>query len=206
MKMQDYLCEYFEIEIHVPSDAFDKAAFLEDIKDVSDVESKAHAWAYGSINQPEKQHAHVYIDLRREDQVRIRIVFHNFGISAQDTRPPYMEDCGQWLGKFVKDEELPAELEVLYRFDKGYAPVMGLPFPLLTPRKDLSGSQVVGISIQPPRTMKIRQAIIQKDKDDFTIYITTKVQMNLRSFDLEGELKRLTDPIMTFVYKIGEAQ
>jgi hypothetical protein len=206
MSLQDFFCEYFEIEMRVPSEAFDKAAFLEDIKGFSDPGRKTHAWSYGSSKQPDKQHAHMYIDLRREKHVRIRIVYHNTGTDAKDVRPPYMEDCGQWIGQFLKAEEIPAELEALYKFDSKYSPIMGLPFPLPTARKELRGSKVIGVSVQPPRKMSIKEAIIQRAGSGFTVFITTKEIVKLKEFDLAAELERLSGPVMTFVYKTGELE
>ena len=206
MSMEDYFCEFLAIEIHVPKELFDAAAFLEDVKDVSDTSRKSHAWVYDSVEKPNNQHAHLAVDLRSESVVRISMQFHCFAREQHDAaRPPYMEDCGQWVGKFLRAEEFPAELNAAYRFGKGYAPIVAIPFPLLTTRKELKGSQIVGFSVQPPRKMNIKEAIIQKDKDSFTVFIERSLRMNLKTFDLEKELEALSNPIMQFVRK-GEAE
>ena len=192
--------------MRVPFEVFDKAAFLEDIKQVSDRERKTHSWGYSSREHPSKQHAHILIDFRREKLVRIKITYHSFGSEDTPTNAPYLEECGQWLGKFLRAEEIPAEVEALYRFDSQYSPIMGLPFPLPTARKELRGSKVKGISVLPPRKMNIKEAIIQRVGNGFTIFITTKESMRIKDFDLDAELSKLAGSVMMFVYRLGDAE
>lgn len=203
MKMQDYFCDFFEMDIEVPSEAFDKVAFLEDIKDISDINRKGHTWSYGSVDAPGSQHAHIFVDLRGEGKIQITMRFYSQGIKEKDARPPYMENCGQWIGQFVKADNLPATIQASYRFGEGYSPIVAMPFPLLSPRKALKGAQVIGMGIRPPRKMGIKHAILQMDKYSFTIFVDRSASVNLGAFDLEEELKLLANPIMAFVVKTG---
>ena len=211
MGMQDFLCEYLEIEMRVPSDAFDKEAFLEDVKDIGDPARNTYGWAYGSTEEPDKQHAHIFVDLRREKRVIIKMIYHNTATPhtatpLEDIRPPDMEGCGQWIGKFVKLEEVPAEVEALFKFDSKYSPVMGLPFPLPTARKELRGSRVTGVSVQPPRKMNVQEVIIQRAGSGFTVFIRKREIVKLVALTLAAELEGLSGQVMKFVYKTGESQ
>lgn len=204
--MEDHYCEFLELEIRLPVEQFDKEAFLNDVQTAFDEKKGTHMWAFGSIEKPEKQHAHLRVDFRREKHVRFTITYHNFAIDAKDIRPPYMEDCVQWLGKFFKEELVPTDLVAAFRFDDKYAPIISLPFPLLAASKQLVGSEVTGVSIKLPIAMKTRRAIIQRDKDDTVVQIETRWKMKIREFDLKKKLEHLSLTVMMLVNPVGESK
>lgn len=206
MSMEDHSCEFLELEIRVPIEQFDKEAFLNDVKTVFDEKKGTHMWAFGSLEKPEKQHAHLRVDFRREKHVKFTITYHNFAIDAKDIRPPYMEDCVQWLGKFFKEDLVPADLMAAFRFDENYAPIISLPFPLLAASKQLLGSEVTGVSIRLPSAMKIRRAIVQRDKDDTVVQIETKWRMRIKEFDLSKKLEQLSVTVLMLVNPLGDSK
>jgi len=184
MSMNEFNCELLEISFRVPNEKFDKEAFLE-ITKVADKSKLAYVLSFGSTEKPKEQHAHMYVDFRGKDNVRLRITYHNFGGDEEDTSAPYMEDCAQWLSGFIKEEEISAEINAGYDFDESFSLVIALPFPLLTAKEDLAGSQVTGIRIQLPRRMNIKTAILQRGKDETSLYLDTKIKLKLKEFDLD---------------------
>jgi hypothetical protein len=209
--MKDFFCETLELDFRVVPENFDKDAFLADVKDVAERSTDVHTYVYGSSTKPDKQHAHIIVDLHGKKRFRFRITYHSFPGNTQDTRPPYMEDCAQWLGQFFKDEELQANLRAFYLFDKKFSPVVPLPFPLVAASKQLAGSKVTGLSLRLPLEMGIRRAVIEREreKDETSIQIDTNVKVNLRKFALAAQLESLAIVVMTLVSPVdqeGEGQ
>jgi hypothetical protein len=205
--MEDFHCEFLEFEIRVSAEQFDKEAFLEDVKVVFDERKVTHMWGFGSLEKADKQHAHILADFRHEKRVKFIVTYHSVGLKDEDVRPPYMEDCVQWLGKFFKEEIVSANLTASFRFDKRYAPIIALPFPLLAANKELSGSVITGVSIRLPRILKIRRAILQRIKDEDTgVQIDANLNIKLKEFELKAQLEKLSVPVMMLVNPVGESK
>jgi hypothetical protein len=198
--MKDFFCEYLDLDIRIPEEVFEKDAFYEDVKDVLDENSQGvHMWYYGSIEMPNEQHAHIVVDFRKVGRVRLKITYHASPHDHKDIRAPYMEDCAQWLGRFVKEDEVSAELSAFYEFDKTYSPIIAMPFPLLASNKELAGAQVTGVKIQLPRRMNIKNVVLELGKKKTGIYADLTIKVNLKQFDLNAQLMKLSKPIMTLV-------
>lgn len=204
--MQDFFCETLEVEFRVAIEAFDKDAFLADVKNVDLPDTDIHNLGYGSITSPNKQHAHIIVDLRGEKRVRFRITFHGFPGDTKDTRPPYMEDCAQWLGRFFRVEEISANLRGFYNFEKKFSPIVPLPFPLVAASRQLAGSKVTGLALQLPSEMGLRRAIVERDseKGDTSVQIETSLKVKLREFTIESQLESLAIPVMSLVNPVSQ--
>src|ERR1700733_1316613 len=109
MLMKDIFCDTLDLAIQFPKDQFDKSAFLADLRDVPDElkEREYFSWAYGSLENPGKQHAHISVDLRGKKTALVNIVYHGEDPGIKDLQPPYMEDCAQWIGSFIKGDVEP---------------------------------------------------------------------------------------------------
>ncbi len=206
MSMEDFNCEFLELEIHISSEQFDKIAFFKDVDVVFDEKKGTRMLAFGSLEKPGKQHAHILADFRREKQSRFTITYHNFGVEGKDPRPPYMEDCVQWLGQFFKEDLISTELTAAFQFDEKYAPIISMPFPLLAANKRLLGSEITGVSIKLPGSMKIKRAIIQSLNGKTGIQIEKEFKMKVKEFDLKQQLEQLSIPVMMLVNPIGDSK
>lgn len=198
VSIKDFSCDLLELEFEFSQENFNKEAFLADVK----AEAKsAYAWSYGSIKNPNKVHAHLAIRFLDEAKGSLRIAFHASDVEVKDIRPPYMEDCTQWIGSFFRSDEMFAEIRAVFLFDRSYSPLLALPFPLVTESKELSGSMVSGVMIELPKQTHIRRAIIQKGEEETVIAVTTRRKVKLTSFDLDKELSKVAEPILKLVKK-----
>jgi hypothetical protein len=204
--MQDFFCETLELEFRVAPEEFDKDAFLADIESIEHRDSDLHNFGYGSSTKPNEQHAHIEVDLRGKKRFRFRITYHSFPGDTNDTRPPYMEDCAQWLGGFFKVEEIKASLRAAYVFDKRFAPVVPLPFPLVAASKRLAGSEVTGLSLHLPTEMGVKRAIVQRERetDETSVQIDASVKLKLRDFAIQSQLERLAIAVTALVSPVGQ--
>jgi len=198
VSIKDFSCELLELEFEFPRENFNKEAFLADVKAE---EKSTYAWSYGSIKNPNQMHAHVAIRFLNEVKGALRVAFHVSDTEVKDTRPPYMEDCVQWIGSFFRSDEMFAEIHAVFLFDKSYSPLLSIPFPLITESKELSGSMVSGIMIEFPKRTHIRRAVIQKGNEGTIIAVTARRKMKLTAFDLDTELSKIAEPILKIVKK-----
>lgn len=206
--MQDYSCEFLELSIRLPVGEFDKSAFLEDVKETlrDDSIENLYMWSFGSRDNPGKQHAHIAVDLRGEKRVRLTLTYHAVNVDVEDIRPPYLEDLAAWLSGFLRVETTQADARTSFRFGSDYESVIGLPFPLLVPIKELSGTKVIGVALELPISIGLSDVIIQKDKDDTIILASYKSSVKLKEFDLSAELERTSASIKILMKQIGESQ
>jgi hypothetical protein len=202
--MQDYSCEFLELSIRVPVGEFDKSAFLEDVKETSRDDSieNLYIWSFGSRDNPSKQHAHIVVDLRGEKQVRLALTYHAIDGDVKDVRPPFLEDRAAWLGGFVKVDTIEAGARTSFRFGNDYDPVIGLPFPLLVPVKELSGTKVIGVALELPIAIGLSDVIVQKDKDETIVLASYKRAVKLKEFDLNTELERTSASIKILMNRV----
>ena len=207
--MKDTHCKLLQIEIRIPSEHFDKQALLDDTKDTIPDESKAtaregqpvYAWSYGSRDNPGKQHAHIIVDLRGKKNARLTLTYHGGEDErlVEDVRPPYMEDCASWLALFLCVEEVEANIQALYSFGSDYELVVGLPFPLVVPTKELSGATVTGLSVNLPAGASMEHAMIDKRGADILVVGLTRTKLRLKEFDLAAQLSKLSISVTTLV-------
>lgn len=200
MSLEEYFCEYLELEFRFPLEDFDKDAFL---NDVQSEDKSRYSWLFGSTERPNQQHANIRIHLLKDGQGTAAITFHKADLETKDTRPPYMEDCAQWLGKFLKTDEVTVQIRMIFNFDKRYEPIFALPFPLFTESKILLGSVVVGVSMELPLSTRLEKAAIQKAEDHTVILATTTDKVKLRTFNLKSELEKRSTSVQKLLRKAG---
>lgn len=206
--MKDFHCEMLELSLRfssqdVDQDAFLKAAEIENREEYTDEDGDfAAAVSFGAREQSTDYHAHMRVRFFKEGEHRIEISYHDSrGEAIEDPKPPYAEDCAQWVGGFFKAGKVQARISASYTFDKSFWPVVSLPFPFTSPEKALAGSVVTGLSILFPKEVP-ESAVIQMGSDDDTmVFFNTKSELNLKEFDLFDELKRLSFSVNSLVRK-----
>lgn len=204
MKMESYHCHLFEVFLRIPSDAFNKDAFLEDIKDTVPDNPKFCAWTFGSQTNPGKQHADMFVDLRPQECVIAEITFHQVDKDTEDKRPPYMEDCVQWLGGFVTKAPVRARCRVLFTFNNNeFSPRANLPFPLLTvtDSSEFEDAMVTGVTIKLSGHKEIKRVSIQEESKETLLNLRISKEIGMRDFKLEMQLEELSPFTWKFIKK-----
>jgi len=206
MSLETYNCTFLELDTEISPESFDKARFFDDIKSViaNSEKQRMFAWSYGSTSNPEKEHSHILIDFR-ENKIRLKITFNyaeKMKNKIEDVRPPYMEDCAQWIASFINKDSVSAAIGASFVFSNDYVPVFALPFPLLNQNKELSGALVTGVKIKLPQ----RTVIIQKTKKGMGAHIDKKAELDLRNFTLTEQLQELSALVTGFFTVRGEKQ
>lgn len=200
--MKDYHCALFDVDCRVPRKAFNREAFIDNIKDITPTETQRYGWGFGSKDHPQKQHASIRVSFL-EDVVNLRLVYHPSNLDMEDKRPPYMEDCANWLGGFIVDEaNIKSQRQAVYLFEENYTPVINLPFPLVNTadNAELIGAEVTGLALRLAGRGDTERLTIDKHKNDVLISFCGETSVNLKSFQLEQELVKL-QPIITGLVK-----
>src|SRR5258708_7290845 len=198
MKMQDFHCTFLELMFRVKLGDLDKDALLKEAN--IQKEEGRESWAFDSRDAPNEQHSHVNVQFRRNDQVRLTIeYFSSGGEIKEDSKGRSMEDCAQWIGGFIKLEELPVHINATYRFHEDYSFRVPLPFPLVATDKQLAGSKVTGLVLEFPEGSNMRTVFIENRKGATTVSFHTDSKIKLKSFDLYKELERLAVPVMSLL-------
>jgi hypothetical protein len=204
VNLKDFYCNYIELTVRFSIGDFDKESFL---KDVGGEQPKdRYSFIYGSQAFPAKQHAHIDIRFLSEEKGRARILYTRSDEHVTDERPPYMEDCGQWLGGFFKTENLHVSVEVGFEFDGGFKPTIPLPFPLVTESEALAGVKVNGLGLKFPDDSYIHTAIIQRFGEVITLTVLTAAEVSARGFNGVDVLKHVYGAVGTLVRKAGETE
>lgn len=199
--MEDYFCEYLALEFRFSSEDFDKEAFLND----AEIEDRSnYSSLFGSLEKPNQEHASINMRFLKGKKSRLTIVYHKADFEVNDVRPPYMEDCAQWIGQFFKNDEMTVKIRMVFNYNKKYTPIFSLPFPLITESKELSGSMVSGVSIELPLSTRLERAVIQKTEGNTVVIATASDKIKLTSFDLSFELDKRSTPIRKLLKKVGE--
>jgi hypothetical protein len=206
MDMKERNCHLFEMNLRIPHEAFNKDAFLDDLKDFSkDID--VYFWSFGSQSSPGQQNAEMGLDFRPRKHIKMRVVYHQIEKDITDKRPPYMEDCVQWLARFIDQVELKASMRIVYDFDSEFSPKARLPFPLLSvvDEPELEGAEVTGIIIQFAGHEEAKEVIIQREDETTFIEIRAVKEVNVKEFDLFRRLDELAPFVSKFISKKGEA-
>jgi hypothetical protein len=149
-----------------------------------------------------KQHAHIRISIYSNKVGAVSINYYHTGIKVPDKKPPYLEDCAQWFGGFVKRDEIPAVVNVAYDFEEGFTTTLPLPFPLVASHEALTGLKVTGLSFQYPDGAPIETAIVQREEKKVFLFFHKKAVIKLKEFDLFKELEALTPTVDTLVKRL----
>lgn len=205
--MEDFYCDMFDVSFSFSLKDFDKDAFLREIgvENESEFVDKDGELplrvSFGSRAEPPKQHAHLNLLFRKDDDVRAIINYHQAGTKIVDIKPPYLEECAQWFGKFFKSDGIPAHIHIAYEFDGNFTTTIPLPFPLVVSSKALSGLRVTGLSFDYPEGAPVSSAILQRQPDGVYLFIQRDAVVRLKEFDLFQELERLTPTVNSLVKK-----
>jgi hypothetical protein len=203
MDMALFNCDRFELDLRVPAENFNKDAFLEDVKENWSLERNISAWSFGSRSSPGKQHAHMTVDCRSRKYVRANISYHRRDYKTEDIRPPYMEDCAQWLGSFIQENTVEAAVMVGYIFGPGFSPAIGLPFPLLSflPDQELNDASVAGIAIH--KLLGFDRITIETARSKIFLGMQTKKAMNLSEFHVDEALRSFSPLVNKLIKEIA---
>lgn len=209
--MEDFHCDMFTLDIPITEEGFDKIAFLKEIGVENESEyvdedgDMSLSLPFASRKDPSKQHAHVRIIIYKNKSGTATINYHQTGSIPQEKKPPYLEDCAQWLGEFFKYDDTPAVIYVAYEFEKVFTPTIPLPFPLVTSSKALSGLKVTGLSLTFPQDSPVDTAIVQYESDDVFLFIRKNLEVRLKEFDVYQQLEKLTITVNSLVKRQGKS-
>lgn len=199
ISLKDYFCDSLDFTFKFKAEDFDKEAFLRDTKATGD---KQFAWSFGSRDKDKDLHAHISVELYDEDG-SLHVIYHAVKTDVEDIRPPYVEDCAEWVVQFFKVEELDASVYTVFNFEGTHSSVLSLPFPLVTEVKGLAGSQVTGLSIDLPKGEALKRALVQTYKDNILVIGTANTRIKLKSFNLRTQLSRLSATVGKLVKPKG---
>lgn len=192
MNLKDYSCGYFELSISFSLSEFDKDAFLDDVNPGEDKRNKRRfGFTYGSQEHPGEQHAHLMFSFLSDEEGLAVLTYTQSQEEIEDKRPPYMEDCSQWLGRFFKTETLGAEINAAFDFGEDYTPVIVLPFPVMSEHEVLAGASVMGVSLEFPEESNLQYAIIQRADDETWISIKGTTELKTAEMDAYAALKEI---------------
>ncbi|MFN2414516.1 MAG: hypothetical protein ABR603_05180 [Pyrinomonadaceae bacterium] len=207
--MDDFQCDMLELNSKFAREALDEAAFLETARELNPDEFTVDedgntevTLSFGISAEPLKPHAHLTVRLNKGGEGSVELRFHNstMEVESENKRLPNVYDCAEWLSRFFKGDMIEAHLHAAYIFDESFTPAITLPFPLVTSEKVLAGSLVMGISLLLPKEQEIATATIQTTPKGATyLFITTTTATNLKGFNLDTELERLSPSVDAFV-------
>jgi len=205
VNMDQFNCFSFEIEFNLKREDFDETAFCEDTKVDLSVDV-GHAWSYGSGDTEGEIHAHLLFDHSPDPKkdLTFTISFHKSTKKIDDVRPPYAEDCVQWLSKFIRPKEVAVFIDARFRFGEDYIPVFSLPFPLISTSEELAGCEVDALGIKFPEASALTRALIQIRNKRTRIDAQSKKTINLESFELEPMISDLFAAVAVLMKKIGD--
>ena len=209
MDMRDFHCDALELSLRFQAEDFDQDLFLkaggiEDRQKFTDEDGDfSAAISFGGREESTNYHCHVKVRFyKTESKDRIDITYHNSKLNELETTPPYAEDCAQWLASFFKVDKVDGRISATYVLDSSFSTVLGLPFPLISSEKALTGSVVTGLSVLFPQGKQTESAIIQTtDKDTIIIFNASAPELSLKDFDLFAELTRLSLSINPLIRK-----
>ena len=209
--MDDFQCDMLELNAEFEREALDEGAFLEAAREINPDELEVGeegntqvTLSFAIPNEPLKPHAHLTVKLNKAGKGRLELRFHNSTVEWEPgegrERRPKVYDCAQWLGRFFRGDTVEAHIHAAYIFDDSFVPTVSLPFPLVTSEKGLAGALVLGISLLLPKEHGVATAALQATPKGITyLFITTTDATNLKEFNLDAELERLSPSINTFV-------
>lgn len=197
MKMKDFYCTFLELMIRVKSEDMDKEGLLKEVG-TPDKEGR-ETWIFGSREAPDEQHSHININFRPKADVRLTIEYFGSGGNIDDPKAPFMEECAQWIGGFLKVEEVKVHINATYDFRKDYSFRVPLPFPLVGADEQLSGALVRGLVLEFSESSDIRTVFVENRKRGTTVSFHTDSKIGLKTFDLYRELDRLAGPVMSLL-------
>lgn len=199
--MEDFHCDMLDLTFRFTAEDFDKDAFLKatNIEDESEyVDDEGEMFlslAFSSREDPSKQHAHIRITIRQDNGGTASLNYHQTGTKIPDNKPPYLEDCSQWLSEFFKSEGMPATVAVAYDFNKNFTSTIPLPFPLVASDEALAGLKVTGLSFKYPEGALVDSVIIQREDEGMYLFFQKKSVVSLKEFDLFKKLEALAPTV-----------
>jgi hypothetical protein len=211
MSMDDFQCDMLELNAQFEREVLDEFAFLEAARklapDELEVDEEGNAevtLSFGIPDEPLKPHAHLTVRLNKSGKGTLELRFHNSTIEWESEEEkelrPNVYDCAQWLSSFFRGDIVEAHTHAAYIFDDSFTPTISLPFPLVTSEKGLAGSLVMGISLLLPKEQEVATASIQATPKGTTyLFITSITPTNLKGFNLDTELERLSTSVNTFL-------
>jgi hypothetical protein len=213
MRMGDFHCKTVEMYFGIAADAVEKQALIEATAEWGEAEKEEGgedkgveiSLLFASRDNPENHHAHMRVQFLPEEDVQVRISFHDSKGEVEDEearKPPHMEDAVKWLGQYIKRDELTMGMTLFYGFEEDFAPALPLPYPVLSKDKMLAGTMVTGLSIQFPSDSIFDHAIVQTIDKKFGVSINGHDEINLKDFDLYEELKKLEPTVMALTIKL----
>jgi len=203
--LKSKFCDDFELGIKFSLDEFDKEAFLEDVKSKelqsagkSKAQRERFSFLYGSQEHPGEQHAHLIVSFS-DETCNATLSYSRSREEVEDVRPPFMEDCSQWFGRFFKIETIVATIDASFDFGEDYAPVVVLPFPVMSEHEILAGTSITGVSIQFPEESTFDRVIIQRMDDSTWLSVLGIVELKTAAMDAYAALEELFLPVSKLV-------
>ncbi len=201
--MEDFRCDTFEMRIRFVRESLNTDRLLGALAEnevVAETDEDGDTEVFAVLGASEgsaaSYHAHLSVDISQEGAGTVELFFYP-GSRHRTTSSLNAETCAQWLAEFFEHETIATHLHVNYTFDNSVKPIIALPFPILASEPLLAGATVSGVALTLPNDTL--GAIIQRTSDQTFLFLRETAQINLREFDLIGELKRLTDSVRLFV-------
>jgi hypothetical protein len=204
--MKEAHCDALEMILEFPLEEINQDAFLQaakiDREEFTDEDGDLVAGIdFGARDEATDYHAHMRVVFYKDGRGRVDVSYHASKAETIDKEPPYVEDCVQWLGSFLKNDKLKAHIHATFLFDDSYSPSIGLPFPLITTDKTLAGTLVTGVSLVSPKESGSEMAILQSVGDETYLALSTTTEISLTDFDLTTQFRKLSVSTNSYVKK-----
>ena len=199
--MQKFNCETLALSIEFDEKDFNKTAFR------ADLGQEKKRWnsfssIFGSEKNRGKEHSHLNLQFNKNES-SLKVVYHKSDRKVKDSRPPYMEDCMNWIGGFFRKDNPLSAITAIFEFDETFESIVPLTYPLHSRSAVLAGALVSGMTIDFPPEAKIDRASIQVFNDRIVLFINTENRISLKNFDLYKTIKNVGDYSKNLVKKVG---
>lgn len=199
--MQKFNCETLALSVEFDEKHFNKTAFRLDLGQEK-ARWNTFSSMFGSKDNIDKQHAHLNLRFNKKES-SLKVVYHSGDRKINDSRPPYMEDCLNWIGGFFRKDNLLADITAIFEFDETFESIVPLTYPLHSRSPILAGALVSGVTIDFPPEAKIDRASIQMFNDKTVLFVNTENRISLKNFDLYKVIKNINDYSKNLVKKVG---
>jgi len=192
MELRDFHCDSLELTAHFAQEDFDNKAFVEDVQPQ---EGKPFVWSFGSKDKQKSDHAHMSIRFPPEELGRLKLSYHRGASPQPDVRPPYLEDCASWIGKFFKTDEVRFLVVAYYTVEQQSRTALNLPFPWVANNEGLRGATVTGLVLDFPKDAPVEHVHIEREPKDILVSLSRHEDIALKTFDPYAQLEAFNSPL-----------
>lgn len=161
-RLQDFLAVSLELNLRIPQEAFDVAAFTAGVPGGKLGEGPTLLRAVAHPRPGSTGDFHVHLEVTRgAKEFRARLGYYQNGDNYRhetDDAPPFAEDVSDWLCRYLAGEHVRLASRAEFEFPSPpYRSALGIPIPISpyvdpTPSHVLSGAEIRGVILDCARS------------------------------------------------------